>query len=204
MHTGVVVKSLNREYAFGGHDKPAMSGIYWTEPRQEPPGGTFRCEILQGFTFRSGHEVESVIKDISRSFQGTSYNLLSCNCNHFTSTLCEKLTGRKPPAWLNRAASIGVALPCIVPHEWVAPPDHDTVDGGLLEESDEDESTLMLRHESNQPRSFHGSFIGGDDEDPKSRTYRDGGTIGKGMESGRDTAGRVLSASEQAPLYHQS
>lgn len=181
-----------------------MSGIYWTEPRQEPPGGTFRCEILQGFTFRSGHEVESVIKDISQSFQGTSYNLLSCNCNHFTSTLCEKLTGRKPPAWLNRAASIGVALPCIVPHEWIAPPDYDTVDGELLEESDEDESALMLRRESNQTRSFHGSFIGGDDEDPKSRTYRDGGTIGKGMDSGRDTAGRVLSASEQAPLHHQS
>lgn len=43
---------------------------------------------------------------------GTSYNLLTKNCNHFTSYLCEKLTGRSAPSWLNRAASIGVALPC--------------------------------------------------------------------------------------------
>lgn len=49
---------------------------------------------------------------------GTSYNLLTKNCNHFTSYLCEKLTSRSAPSWLNRAASIGVALPCVVPREW--------------------------------------------------------------------------------------
>lgn len=46
---------------------------------------------------------------------GTSYNLLTKNCNHFTSFLCQKLTGRSAPSWLNRAASIGVALPCEYP-----------------------------------------------------------------------------------------
>ena len=50
---------------------------------------------------------------------GTSYNLLTKNCNHFTSYLCQKLTGRPAPSWLNRAASIGVALPCVVPREWI-------------------------------------------------------------------------------------
>lgn len=200
LHTGVVIKSLNREYAFGGHDRPTMSGVYWTEPRQEPPGGTFRCEILQGFTFRSDREVESVIKDISQSFPGTSYNLLDCNCNHFTSALCEKLTGRKPPAWLNRAASIGLALPCVVPHEWIAPPDYDTVDGELLEESDDDESAFMLRRERSRSRSFRGSFIDDDDDDRNGQTFEDGG---RGKNSGRDTTGRELPASEEAPLPHQ-
>jgi hypothetical protein len=82
----------------------------------------------------------------SEEFQGTSYNLLTKNCNHFTSYLCEKLTGRSAPGWINRAASIGVALPCVVPREWIAPPDYDTADGELLDE-DFDESSSMLRHE---------------------------------------------------------
>lgn len=77
---------------------------------------------------------------------GTSYNLLTKNCNHFTSYLCEKLTGRSAPGWLNRAASIGVALPCVVPREWIAPPDH-TADGELLDEDFEDERSSMLRHD---------------------------------------------------------
>lgn len=140
-----MIKSLSREYAFGGHDRAGISGVYWTRPRQEPPGGTFRCEILHGFTLRSALEVESVIRDVSQKFQGKSYNLLTCNCNHFTSVLCENLTGSAPPAWLNRAAAIGIALPCVVPREWISPPDQDTADGELLDESEEDERSSMLR-----------------------------------------------------------
>lgn len=87
---------------------------------------------------------------------GTSYNLLTKNCNHFTSYLCQKLTGRPAPSWLNRAASIGVALPCVVPREWIAPPDHDTADGELLDEDFEDERSSMLRHDQ-QRRRLHAS-----------------------------------------------
>lgn len=43
--------------------------------------------------------------------------------NHFTSHLCEKLTERPAPAYINRAASIGVALPCVVPAGWIEPPE---------------------------------------------------------------------------------
>lgn len=197
-----MIKSLNREYAFGGHDRPGMSGAYWTRPGQEPPGGTFRCELLQGFTFRPDHEIESIIKEVSQKFQGTSYNLLSCNCNHFTSYLCEQLTNSAPPAWLNRAASIGVALPCVVPREWVTPPEYDTAEGELLEqdEDDEDERTSMLRQEQNQAHSFHGSFM---DDQPDNRSHDRGRgreVKGKGKSPTRDTNGRILPASEQAPL----
>ena len=71
---------------------------------------------------------------------GQSYNLLTRNCgslsllslpieeltsagNHFTSHLCERLTERPAPAYINRAASIGVALPCVVPAGWIEPPE---------------------------------------------------------------------------------
>ena len=199
LHTGVFIKSVDREYAFGGHDRPGMSGVYWTKPRTEPPGGTFRCELLQGFTFRSQQEVEAIIKEVSQEFLGRSYNLLSNNCNHFTNHLCQKLTNKPAPGWLNRAASIGVALPCIVPREWIAPPDHDTADGELLEEDEEDERTSMLRQEYHRGHSFHGSMMECEDDGWDSDRDRRKGGSGKGKEVVRDTAGRDIPASERAP-----
>ena len=197
LHSGVVIR--NREYAYGGHDRPGMSGVYWTRPRLEPPGGTFRLELLQGFTFRSEEEIESIIRDVSHKFQGTAYNLLTKNCNHFTSYLCEQLTSRSGPGWLNRAASIGVALPCVVPREWIAPPDHDTADGELLDEEEEDERASMLRPESRQQHDFHGGSLQSDDDSWIADMDRRSGGSGKGKSSIRDTDGRTMPASERAP-----
>lgn len=130
LHSGVVING--REYAYGGHGRPGVTGVYWTKPRTEPPGGTFRCEILQGFTLATAAEIDTIIRSASEEFHGPSYNLLTKNCNHFTAFLCQKLTGRPGPAWLNRAASIGLALPCVVPRDWVDPPEFESADGELL------------------------------------------------------------------------
>lgn len=158
----------------------------------EPPGGTFRCEILHGFTFRPAQEIEDIIKDTSLKFQGTSYNLLGNNCNHFTSYLCERLTSRPAPAWVNRAASIGVALPCVVPREWIAPPDHDTADGELLEDED-DETAAMLHQTTRRANGFHGSSRHGDG------AHWDEQRTGDGERVLKDTDGRILPTSERAP-----
>lgn len=32
LHSGVVING--KEYAFGGHDKRGMTGVYWTKPRR--------------------------------------------------------------------------------------------------------------------------------------------------------------------------
>ena len=205
LHTGVVIPSLDREYAFGGHNRPDLSGVYWTKPRMLPPGGTWRCELLQGFTFCSNAEIEGIVQEASAKFLGTSYNLLSHNCNHFTSFLCEKLVGQATPAWLNRAANIGIALPCVVPREWVAPPDAETMDGELVDEEDDDgdERTSMLRRDYRRARdSFHGSNVGsgvGVDEGWDSERDREAGVKGKGKGVLRDTAGRLMPAAERAP-----
>ena len=189
----------DKEYAYGGHDKQGMSGIYWTKPRMEPPGGTFRCELLHGFTLSSQPEIDTIIKEAAENFQGTGYNLLGKNCNHFTSYLCEKLTGRPGPAWLNRAASIGVALPCVVPKEWIAPPDFDTADGELLEDEDDtDERSRMLRRESQDRYRFHDTGREDDDEWDSEEERRRGGS-GKGKAPIRDTSGRVVSPVERTP-----
>ncbi|RPB24034.1 DUF862-domain-containing protein [Terfezia boudieri ATCC MYA-4762] len=121
LHTGVVVN--DREYAFGGHDKRGVTGVYWMKPRTEPPGGTFRCQVLHGWAYGTEEEINRIILNASDEFLGPTYNLLTRNCNHFTSSLCEKLTGKAAPKYINRAAGIGVTIPCIVPAEWVEPPE---------------------------------------------------------------------------------
>lgn len=158
MHSGVVING--REFAYGGHDKHGVTGVYWTKPKALPPGGTFKSEILHGFTLSPQSEIDAIIHEVSIEFQGTSYNLLTKNCNHFTAQLCQRLTGRSGPSWLNRAASIGVALPCIVPRDWIEPPEYDTQGGDLLDndghddDGNSDERSRMLRSSSSleQPR----------------------------------------------------
>jgi hypothetical protein len=204
LHSAVVING--KEYAYGGHDKRAMTGVYWTRPRTEPPGGTFKCEILHGFTLHPQAQIEAIIKEASEAFQGTSYNLLSKNCNHFTQYLCEKLTGRTGPGWLNRAASIGVALPCVVPKEWIAPPDFETADGELFEDEDHhsNEHSRMLRNADTS--HIRHSFEDGarddftdDDEYDREEDRRQGGS-GKGKKAVRDTSGREIPPADRAPI----
>ncbi len=181
LHTGVVING--REYAYGGHDKRGLTGVYWTKPKTEPPGGTFKCEILHGFTLATQEEIDATIRTASDEFLGTAHNLLTKNCNHFTSYLCKKLTGDPGPGWLNRAASIGLAFPCVVPRDWIEPPEYDTVDGELLEQ-DADENSRMLK----QSRPHLLSESTDEDEWDSEQERRRGGS-GKGKQAVRENGG---------------
>ncbi|KAK2609077.1 hypothetical protein QQS21_002447 [Conoideocrella luteorostrata] len=195
LHSAVVING--KEYAYGGHDKRGITGVYWTKPKTEPPGGTFRCEILHGFTLATQDEIDAALRSASEEFLGTSYNLLTRNCNHFTSYLCRKLTGDPGPGWLNRAASIGVALPCVVPREWIELPEYETADGELLDDEDDvaNESSRML----SQSKPHFLSEGGNSDENWDSEEERRRGGSGKGKRVIRDTSGRSLPAAERAP-----
>jgi hypothetical protein len=192
LHSGVVIGQ--REYAYGGHDRPRVSGVYWTRPRLEPPGGTFKLSILHGFCFLAPTEIDAIVSEASERFMGTSYNLLTNNCNHFTSYLCEKLVGKMAPPWLNRAASIGVALPCVVPREWIAPPDCETVDGEMVDEEEDDESAAMLA--TDRRRRERDRALSASEQDRwEDETER---ISGNGVV--RDTSGRQMPAADRAPV----
>lgn len=159
----------------------------------------------------SQSDIDLIVAEAAEEFQGTAYNLLSRNCNHFTNHLCEKLTGKAAPGWLNRAANIGVALPCIVPSDWVTPPDHETADGELMaEENSDDESTessRMLRAQQGR-HSYEESFSreSGRRVSPREtltaeiENGQNGSKMGK---SGTDTSGRRLPLAERAPVPDQ-
>jgi hypothetical protein len=63
LHTGVAIGG--KEYAFGGHDRPGITGVYWTKPKTEPPGGVWRCEILHGFTYATTEEIEDIVREVN-------------------------------------------------------------------------------------------------------------------------------------------
>lgn len=174
--------------------------MYWTRPRQAPPGAHFRIAILQGFTFRSQEEVDGIIKAASHEFMGTQWNLLKNNCNHFTSHLCQKLTGRSAPAWLNRAANIAIALPCLVPRAWLLAPDVETADGELVDETanmdnidEDDEEAGMLSNR--QPDPIRQS----EDSSKTARSSQDGRRSSDRYKRTTDSSGRTIPVSERAP-----
>ena len=101
------------EYAFGAHDYPT-SGVFEVEPRNTP-GFTFRGTVLMGTTALGPEETRSFVEEVSRDYNGDTYNLIAKNCNHFTDDLSTRLVGKKIPGYINRLAWIGWLVNCILP-----------------------------------------------------------------------------------------
>ena len=188
LHTGIVLD--DREYSYGAtpddaNSPPDQTGVFWTRPRLEPPGATFRCSILQGITFLSKAEIDALVRDVSARFPGPAYNLLNNNCNHFTSHMCRALTQREAPAWINRASRVGMFLPCLVPAAWLEPPDAEFGEGsgGSDEEADEASEMMPGKHAGRPSLDARRST------DSRRESLRM-----------KDTSGRALPSSEQAPI----
>ncbi|KAI8368368.1 PPPDE putative peptidase domain-containing protein [Choanephora cucurbitarum] len=104
-----------------------------------------------GYTNLSQKEIDQVLQDISKEYVGTSYKLLTRNCNHFSEDLCKRLTGRTAPGWINRAAKLGTMFPCVIPTEWIEPPDADTSSPS----SSSVASNAPLQHNKKSPPPIH-------------------------------------------------
>ncbi|KAK9145035.1 hypothetical protein Sjap_004938 [Stephania japonica] len=89
-YSGIEVYGV--EYEFGGHDSSSTS-FFRGKPR-ECPGLTFRKSILIGRTDLGPHEVHKFMEELSKNYTGTSYNLITKNCNHFYNDVSLRLTGK--------------------------------------------------------------------------------------------------------------
>ncbi|CAG8441566.1 8479_t:CDS:2 [Cetraspora pellucida] len=96
-HSGVEI--YDKEYNFGGHDFDT-TGVFVMKPRIGPPNVTFKDSVLMGHTSLSREDVKNVIDGLSKEWSGNSYNLLTRNCNHFTSELCNILVGKPAPSFV--------------------------------------------------------------------------------------------------------
>jgi len=114
------VEILGREYAFGFHDDPLVTGVFDVEPRCAPPPARYRMSIDLGVTPLRAEEVEAALEEMRRAWPGTSYDVLTRNCNAFSEALVVRLgTERRVPGWVNRLAMIGCVAkefaPCLLP-----------------------------------------------------------------------------------------
>ena len=107
---------------------------------------------------------------------------------------------------------MGLSLPCLIPTDWITPPEYESVDGSLVdaEDDDDDERTRMLRKEQWRRCSRLSEDEWTDEMgrfgSPGSASSTPAGRRSHTREEGprpvtvRDTDGREVPASERAPL----
>lgn len=110
-HSGIEVHGM--EYGFGAHEY-STSGVFEVEPRS-CPGFIFRRSVLLGSTDMNYSQFRSFIERLSAKYHGDTYHLIAKNCNHFTDEVCQQLTGKPIPAWVNRLARVGSFCNCLLP-----------------------------------------------------------------------------------------
>ncbi|KAF8042768.1 hypothetical protein BT93_A1180 [Corymbia citriodora subsp. variegata] len=110
-HSGIEVHG--KEYGFGAHEFPA-SGVFEVEPRS-CPGFIYRCSISLGHINMARSDFRLFIEHMASEYHGDTYHLISKNCNHFTSDVAFRLTGKTIPGWVNRLARLGSLCSCILP-----------------------------------------------------------------------------------------
>lgn len=105
---------------------------------------------------------------------------------------------------MNRAARVGVILPCLVPREWTEPDEEEvdreaeeTAQGELLDE-EADERTAMLKRSKTgptpRPPIFHTKY---GSEDQVTRKINRSFTTNEA----RDPVGKRIPPSERAPIH---
>eukprot|EP00177_Eucheuma_denticulatum_P004562 GFKZ01008302.1.p1 GENE.GFKZ01008302.1~~GFKZ01008302.1.p1 ORF type:complete len:225 (+),score=28.61 GFKZ01008302.1:71-745(+) len=155
-HSGVSV--FGTEYCYGGHPE-SNTGVFEVPPRKAPDA-KFRQTILIGRTQLSPAEVQEVVAAMSTVWLGNTYNLLTRNCNHFASDLCERLTGNAAPEWVNRLAWVGEKAKFLLPKGFDTPMAAPvTAERARMEREAEE----LLN--SPNPTELDENFLG-DDEDP--------------------------------------
>ncbi|MQL90088.1 hypothetical protein Taro_022670 [Colocasia esculenta] len=84
----------DEEWSFGFCDHG--SGVFSCPPGKNPMY-TYRECIVLGETNCSIFKVNQILRELSREWPGSSYDLLSKNCNHFCDVFCERLGVPKLP-----------------------------------------------------------------------------------------------------------
>ncbi|KAK4364507.1 hypothetical protein RND71_015865 [Anisodus tanguticus] len=93
----------NDEWAFGYHNKGTS---VFSRPAGKNPSYTLREKITLGRTKCSPSKVNKMLKDLSDSWPGNKYIIVSRNSKHFRNELLEKFGVPKLPSWVNRVTNI--------------------------------------------------------------------------------------------------
>eukprot|EP00949_MAST-11_sp_MAST-11-sp1_P002974 g2974.t1 len=109
-HSGIVFG--NTEWTF------SSSGVFSHAPGAA--GVSFREAIVLGEARMGYKEFESICRALgSENFRGEDYNLIMKNCNNFSEAVCQRVLGRAIPGWVNRLATAGSLVSCLLPKEMI-------------------------------------------------------------------------------------
>ncbi|CAK9098897.1 Deubiquitinase DESI2 (Desumoylating isopeptidase 2) (DeSI-2) (PPPDE peptidase domain-containing protein 1) (Protein FAM152A) [Durusdinium trenchii] len=104
-HVGVEVYWL--EWSFGWCEEG--SGVYMVFPGQSSLG-QFRERVPLGRTPLTPQEVFRILDMMRPELPGSNYDLLRCNCAHFSVAFVKRLRVSEAPAWVNSLANVGEHL----------------------------------------------------------------------------------------------
>jgi hypothetical protein len=100
------IQVCDEEWSFGYCE--FGTGVFCCAPTMNPMY-THRESIVLGHMLLSRRRVGQILSELSHEWNGSSYDPLSRNCNHFCDALCERLGVQKLPLWVNRFANAGEA-----------------------------------------------------------------------------------------------
>lgn len=111
-HAGVEV--FGREWSFGATDDGG-TGVFCSRP-QKCDEHSYLKAMPMGNTKMTETQVLQMIGRLTKEWQGEDYDLLRCNCCHFSEELLRRLNVGPAPRWLNSLAGTGAALDDQVHH----------------------------------------------------------------------------------------
>lgn len=95
-HAAVEVYGL--EWSYSATD--SGDGLYSCAPRANG-SHEFRESIPLGVTFMSIAQVDILLAEMAKEWQGDSYDLIWKNCCHFSDDMCQRLGVGPVPEWVN-------------------------------------------------------------------------------------------------------
>jgi len=104
-HAGVEV--YGKEWSFGATD--GGSGLFASEPGACEAHSYIRAMPV-GSTALTEEEVYDLLRELADEWQGDDYDLLRCNCCHFSETMCRRLGVGPVPSWVTNLAGHGAAV----------------------------------------------------------------------------------------------
>lgn len=105
-HCGVEV--YGREWGYKGNPI-GLTGIFVCRPC-DCENHSYSESVPMGETAMSEDSVMQLLKRLKTEWRGSDYNLLTCNCCHFSEVFCRCLGVDDIPPWLTHLADTGAAI----------------------------------------------------------------------------------------------
>lgn len=84
-----------------------MNSLAFQNDLVAAPGARFREAVNMGAFAGETGKLERALDSLRDEFGPDRYNVLTRNCNTFSSALCEELLGKPIPGYVNRLAWMG-------------------------------------------------------------------------------------------------